>query len=88
MRRTSPGPARRALRQHEYLEPVSNPSWGLDFLADSVVNVPFNPALNPHGPFSIEFWAKPSSPAPDLFSPVCSLDEGDGELPQGLPGLL
>jgi len=61
----------------------SNPGWGLDFLADSVVDVPLNPALNPHGPFSVEFWAKPSSTAPDLFSPVCSLDEGDGSYRKG-----
>src|SRR5215467_12390916 len=27
----------------------------------SKVDVPFNPALNPNPPFSIEFWAKPNS---------------------------
>ena len=61
----------------------SNPSGGLPFLSDSVVDVPVNPALNPHGPFSVEFWANPSSPAPDLFSTVCSLDEGDGSYRKG-----
>ncbi|HVV71064.1 MAG TPA: LamG domain-containing protein, partial [Verrucomicrobiae bacterium] len=33
-----------------------------------------NAALNPDGPFTVEFWAKPSSMPPDLFSPICSLD--------------
>src|SRR5262245_20790681 len=51
----------------------SNPGWVVTFLGGTV-DVPFNAALNPNGSFSIEFWAKPSSAAPDLFAPVASID--------------
>jgi hypothetical protein len=51
----------------------SNPGWVVGFFGGTV-DVPYNAALNPSGPFTIELWAKPSSTAPDLFSPVCSLD--------------
>ncbi|MGH7969417.1 MAG: LamG domain-containing protein, partial [Limisphaerales bacterium] len=51
----------------------SNPGWVVTYFG-SHVDVPVNPALNPDGPFTVEFWAKPSSMPPDLFSPVCSLD--------------
>jgi hypothetical protein len=51
----------------------SNPSWSVgDF--SSHVDVPNNPALNPNGPFTVEFWAKPATTPNDLFCPVCSLD--------------
>ncbi|MGA2656493.1 MAG: LamG-like jellyroll fold domain-containing protein [Verrucomicrobiota bacterium] len=51
----------------------NNPGWNVTYLG-SHVDVANNPALNPNGPFSVEVWARPASQAPDLFSPVCSLD--------------
>jgi hypothetical protein len=51
----------------------SNPSWSVgDF--SSHVDVANIPALNPNGPFTVEFWAKPATAPTDLFCPVCSLD--------------
>src|SRR5579859_267595 len=51
----------------------TNPGWSVtDF--GTHVDVPANAALNPSNAFTVEFWANPSSVAPDLFSPVCSLD--------------
>jgi hypothetical protein len=38
------------------------------------VEVPFNPALNPNGPFSVEFWAKPSMVVTDVFCMVASIN--------------
>src|SRR5438309_1844899 len=42
----------------------------------SKVDVPFNPALNPKSPFSIEFWAKPNGLGSDAtgFSPLSSFN--------------
>jgi hypothetical protein len=54
----------------------SNPGWVVTYLG-SHVDVAGNTSLNPNGPFSVELWAKPSSQAPDLFSPVCSLDASE-----------
>lgn len=54
-----------------------NDGFQVGYLAGSV-DVPNNPALNPNGPFTVEFWARPSAPPPDLFSPVASLDAGHG----------
>lgn len=51
----------------------SNPGLAVTYLG-SRIDVPNNPAFNPNGPFTVEFWAKPSQNAPDLFCPVCSLD--------------
>lgn len=55
----------------------SNPGLVVTYLGP-VVNIPHNPALNPSGPFSVEFWARPSGLYPDLYSPVCSLDTTGG----------
>jgi len=54
-------------------EKFSNPDWTVAIVGP-YVNVPYTPALNPSGPFTVEFWAKPSSTPPDVFSTVCSLD--------------
>ncbi len=51
----------------------NNPGWVITYLG-SHIDVAYNAALNPKGPFSVELWVKPSSPAGDLFSPVCSMD--------------
>ncbi len=51
----------------------TNPGLSVPYLG-SHVDVPNNPALNPNGPFTVEFWVKPSQSTPDLFCPVCSLD--------------
>ena len=51
----------------------SNPGWVVGYFG-SHVDVAYNAALNPNGPFTVEFWAKPNSAPPDLFSPVCALD--------------
>ncbi len=40
----------------------------------SRVDVPYHTALNPNGPFTIEFWAMPAQLTTDLFCPACSLD--------------
>jgi len=40
----------------------------------SHVDVPYTAALNPNGPFSVELWAKPALPTPDLFCPAASID--------------
>jgi len=51
----------------------SNPSWTVTYFG-SHVDVANNAALNPNGPFTVEFWAKPATAPTDLFSPLCSLD--------------
>jgi len=51
----------------------SNPSWIVSFLG-SHVDVPYQAALNPNGPFAIELWAKPAQQTIDLFCPACSMD--------------
>lgn len=43
-----------------------------------VSDVDYQAALNPNGPFTVEFWAKPSAVPPDLFCPVASLDANAG----------
>ncbi|MSU62812.1 MAG: hypothetical protein EXS31_10515 [Pedosphaera sp.] len=40
----------------------------------SKVEVPFKTNLNPNGPFSVEFWAKPTSLVSNLFCMVASLN--------------
>lgn len=40
----------------------------------SKVEVPYTPALNPNGPFSVEFWAKPTTVVTDVFCTVASID--------------
>ncbi|MGH7972804.1 MAG: LamG domain-containing protein, partial [Limisphaerales bacterium] len=54
-------------------ERFTNPTWSI-FTVGSYVNVPYTPALNPDGPFTVEFWAKPTSRPNDVFATVCSLD--------------
>jgi hypothetical protein len=51
----------------------SNPGLDVDGLG-SHVDVPYTPALNPSGPFSIELWAMPAQPTSDFYSPACSVD--------------
>lgn len=51
----------------------SNPSLTITYFG-SHVDVPYTPALNPNGPFTIELWAKPAQITPDLFSPAAALD--------------
>ncbi len=54
-------------------ERFSNPNWDITTVGP-YANVHYTPELNPNGPFTVEFWAKPTSTPPDVFSPVCSLD--------------
>ena len=42
-----------------------------DYSSD--IDAPYNAALNPNGPFTIEFWAKPHAMDADIYSPVCSM---------------
>lgn len=51
----------------------SNPNLDVAY-GGSKVEVPFNTNLNPTGPFSVEFWAKPTSVVTDVFCPVASID--------------
>lgn len=56
----------------------SNPTLGTGYVgAMGVLN---NPALNPSGPFTIEFWAKSSNNTASLLSPVNSISSPRGEL--------
>ena len=50
-----------------------NPNLDVAF-GGSKVEVPFSPALNPNGPFSVEFWAKPSTAVKDDYCPVASIN--------------
>src|SRR5439155_2829112 len=50
-----------------------NPNLDAGF-GGSKVEVPFNSTLNPSGPFSVEFWAKPSTTVTDLFCTVASIN--------------
>jgi Concanavalin A-like lectin/glucanases superfamily/Subtilase family len=40
----------------------------------SRVDIPWQAALNPNGPFTVEFWVKPRQLTSDLYCPACSLD--------------
>jgi hypothetical protein len=51
----------------------SNPSLDVNYLG-SFVAIPFNLALNPSGPFTVEFWAKPNQSTTDYFCPASSID--------------
>jgi hypothetical protein len=51
----------------------SNPGVEVNYFG-SHLDIPYNPALNPGGAFSIELWAMPAQPTSDLFSPACSVD--------------
>src|SRR5262249_12130857 len=50
-----------------------NPNFDPGFGA-SRVTVPYNAALNPSGPFSVEFWAKPTTLVTDVFCTVASIN--------------
>lgn len=50
-----------------------NPNLDVAF-GGSKVEVPFNGALNPNGPFSVEFWVKPNKIVNDAFCPVASIN--------------
>src|SRR5438309_358996 len=52
-----------------FFNPNLDPGFG-----GSKVEVPFNASLNPNGPFSVEFWAKPSTVVTDVFCMVASID--------------
>jgi len=39
------------------------------------IDVSFNPRLNPAGPFTVEFWAKPGQSPNDFFCPLSSIDD-------------
>lgn len=58
----------------------SNTNLVVDYLG-SHVDVPFNSVLNPAGPFTVEFWAKPNHAPNNYFSPLSSIDATEnGEL--------
>src|SRR5208282_4354627 len=38
---------------------------------------PHDAALNPNGPFTVEFWANPNQAPNDFFCPVSSLDDSE-----------
>ncbi len=50
-----------------------NPNLDVAY-AGSKVEVPYNAALNPNGPFTVEFWAKANRQVVDVFCPIASLD--------------
>ena len=50
-----------------------NPNLNVPYFA-SRVDVPYSAALNPNGPFTVEFWVKPAQLTTDLFCPACALD--------------
>ncbi len=56
----------------------SNPTLGTSYFGS--MRVPNDPALNPNGPFTIEFWAKPSNNTASLLSPVSSMSFVTGRL--------
>ncbi|HEY5909837.1 MAG TPA: LamG-like jellyroll fold domain-containing protein [Verrucomicrobiae bacterium] len=55
---------------------LNNPGAATGFCG-SRVDVPYNSALNPMPPFSIEFWAKPNSLAPADATGLCPLSNFD-----------
>jgi len=54
----------------------SNPNLTVTLLG-SHVDVPYNPALNPNGPFTVELWVKAAQLTTDFFCPACSLDASE-----------
>src|SRR5437870_6549816 len=52
----------------------TNPSASFNYDSWSIIDVPWNAAFNPRGPFTIEFWGKPNGHATDLVCPICSLN--------------
>ncbi len=59
-----------------------NSGWVLA-TPSTYADVPYDPALNPSGPFSVELWVKPNGIPGDLFSPLSSMN-----LDAGRPGYL
>jgi len=55
---------------------LNNPGPNTGY-AGSKIDVPYNPGLNPVPPFSVEFWAKPSSLAGSDSTGVCPLSSFD-----------
>jgi len=49
-----------------------NTGWTVGYCG-SKIDVSHNPALNPDGSFTAEFWAKPTSLVTDFFSPLASI---------------
>jgi hypothetical protein len=47
----------------------SDPGYG-----STKVEVPYYSALNPNGPFTVEFWAKPNVTVTDVYCPVASIN--------------
>ncbi len=43
----------------------------------SHVDVPYTPALNPNGPFTVELWANPNQITGDFFCPAAALDANE-----------
>ncbi len=56
----------------------SNPTLGTSYFGS--MRVPNTAALNPNGPFTVEFWAKPSNNTASLLSPVSSMSFTTGRL--------
>src|SRR6185369_8198510 len=52
----------------------SNPAAGAAYDPNSLIDVPQSAALNPNGPFTLEFWANPTTVNNDLVCPVSSLN--------------
>src|SRR5438552_2777317 len=52
----------------------TNPGASVSYDPFSIIDVPYNPALNPNGPFTVEFWANPNDHATDAVAPVASLN--------------
>jgi hypothetical protein len=51
----------------------SNASLTITYFG-SHADIPYQPVLNPSGPFTVELWAKPAQLTTDLFCPACALD--------------
>src|ERR1043165_3432090 len=57
----------------------NNTGGGNAYDAGSLVNVPYNAALNPNGPWTVEFWGRPSILARhdgDILAAVSSMNTG------------
>src|SRR5688572_21671175 len=50
-----------------------NPTLDVGY-GGSKVEIPFRTALNPNGPFSVEFWAKPTTIVTNAYCPVASIN--------------
>ncbi len=63
---------------------VNFPNSGWNLVTPSTYgDVPYDAALNPAGPFSVELWVKPNGIPGDLFSPLSSMN-----VDAGRPGYL